>query len=40
MATGNKQKRVLLVMYSVDAMGISGKQTGTWFEEVATPYYI
>lgn len=40
MATGNKQKRVLLVMSSVDEMGISGKQTGTWFEEVATPYYV
>ena len=40
MATGNKQKRVLLIMSSVDEMGISGKQTGTWFEEVATPYYV
>jgi putative intracellular protease/amidase len=40
MNTGNKQKRVLLVMSSVDEMGISGKQTGTWFEEVAAPYYI
>ncbi|WP_420860045.1 type 1 glutamine amidotransferase domain-containing protein [Marivivens marinus] len=39
METGNKQKRVLLVMSSIDEMGISGKQTGTWFEEVATPYY-
>lgn len=40
MATGNQQKRVLLIMSSVDEMGISGKQTGTWFEEVATPYYV
>ena len=40
MNTNNKQKRVLLVMSSVDEMGISGKQTGTWFEEVATPYYV
>lgn len=40
MSTGNKQKRVLLVMSSHDEMGISGKQTGTWFEEVASPYYI
>lgn len=40
MATGNKQKRVLLVMSSVDEMGISGKQTGTWFTELAAPYYI
>ena len=38
--TGNKQKRVLLVMSSLDDMGISGKQTGTWFTELAAPYYI
>ena len=38
--TGNKQKRVLLVMSSYDDMGISGKQTGTWFTELAAPYYI
>src|SRR5690349_8507746 len=40
MQTGNKQKRVLLVMSSRDEMGISGKHTGTWFTEVAAPYYI
>lgn len=40
MATGNKQKRVLLIMSSHDEMGISGKQTGTWFTELAAPYYI
>ncbi len=40
MSTGNKQKRILLVMSSHDEMGLSGKQTGTWFEEVASPYYI
>jgi putative intracellular protease/amidase len=40
MSTGNKQKRVLLVMSSVDEMGISGKHTGTWFTELAAPYYI
>lgn len=40
MTTSNKQKRILLIMSSVDEMGISGKQTGTWFEEVATPYYV
>ncbi|WP_348699633.1 type 1 glutamine amidotransferase domain-containing protein [Duganella fentianensis] len=39
-ATGNQQKRVLLVMSSVDEMGISGKHTGTWFTELAAPYYI
>jgi putative intracellular protease/amidase len=32
-------KRVLIVMSSQSAMGVSGKVTGTWFEEVATPYY-
>lgn len=36
----NIQKRVLLVMSSRDSMGISGKQTGTWFTELAAPYYI
>jgi putative intracellular protease/amidase len=36
----NKQKRVLLVMSSYDDMGLSGKQTGTWFTELAAPYYI
>ena len=40
MATGNKQKRVLLIMSSVDELGLSGKQTGTWFTELAAPYYI
>ena len=40
MSTGNKQKRVLLVMSSVDEMGTSGKHTGTWFTELAAPYYI
>ncbi len=38
--TKNRQKRVLLIMSSNSEMGISGKQTGTWFEEVASPYYI
>jgi putative intracellular protease/amidase len=40
MATLNQQKRVLLIMSSEDSMGISGKQTGTWFTELAAPYYI
>ena len=40
MKTGNTQKRVLLVMSEYDDMGISGKQTGTWFTELAAPYYI
>ena len=33
-------KRVLMVLTSHDAMGLSGKKTGSWFDEVATPYYI
>jgi putative intracellular protease/amidase len=32
-------KRVLIMMSSESAMGVSGKLTGTWYEEVATPYY-
>ena len=32
-------KRVLIPMSSHDDMGISGIKTGSWFEEVATPYY-
>jgi putative intracellular protease/amidase len=40
MNTGNIQKRVLLIMSSYDDMGLSGKQTGTWFTELAAPYFI
>ena len=32
-------KRVLIPMSSHDDMGISGIKTGSWFEEVAAPYY-
>jgi len=32
-------KRILMVLTSHDDMGISGKKTGNWFDEVATPYY-
>ena len=32
-------KRVLTVLTSHDLMGVSGKRTGNWFDEVATPYY-
>ena len=32
-------KRVLTVLTSHDLMGVSGKKTGNWFDEVATPYY-
>lgn len=31
--------RILMVLTSHDMMGVSGKRTGNWFEEVATPYY-
>lgn len=37
--TPRRPKRVLIVMSSTSAFGISGKLTGTWFEELATPYY-
>ena len=33
------KQRVLMVLTSHDKMGISGKITGNWFDEVATPYY-
>jgi len=33
------KQRVLMVLTSHDVMGISGKRTGNWFDEVATPYY-
>lgn len=36
----NQQKRILLIMSSLDEMGVSGKQSGTWFHELAAPYYI
>lgn len=35
----SRPKRILVVMSSHADMGISGIKTGTWFEEVATPYY-
>jgi putative intracellular protease/amidase len=31
--------RILIVMSSHAELGLSGKRTGTWFEEAATPYY-
>src|SRR3954462_1380781 len=33
-------KRVLMILTSHDLMGLSGKKTGNWFDEVATPYYM
>ena len=35
----SRPSRILIVMSSHADLGISGKKTGTWFEEVATPYY-
>ena len=32
-------KRILMVMTSHDIMGDSGKKTGIWLEEFASPYY-
>lgn len=32
-------RRVLMVLTSHDEMGVSGRKTGNWFDEVATPYY-
>ena len=32
-------QRVLMVLTSHENMGVSGKKTGNWFDEVATPYY-
>jgi hypothetical protein len=32
-------KRVLMVLTSHEDMGVSGKKTGNWFDEMATPYY-
>ncbi|MGB7916820.1 MAG: type 1 glutamine amidotransferase domain-containing protein, partial [Rhodomicrobium sp.] len=31
---------ILMVLTSHDRLGDSGKPTGLWLEEVATPYYI
>ena len=33
------RKRILMVLTSHENMGVSGKKTGNWFDEVATPYY-
>jgi putative intracellular protease/amidase len=34
-----KAKRILMVLTSHENLGISGKKTGNWFDELATPYY-
>ena len=34
-----KAKRILMVLTSHEDLGISGKKTGNWFDELATPYY-
>jgi putative intracellular protease/amidase len=33
------QVSVLMVLTSNDVLGVSGLKTGSWFDEVATPYY-
>jgi putative intracellular protease/amidase len=33
-------KKVLFVMTSHDKLGDTGKKTGTWMEEIASPYYV
>ncbi|GLZ39914.1 type 1 glutamine amidotransferase domain-containing protein [Actinokineospora sp. NBRC 105648] len=35
-----RPRRILVTMSSHADLGVSGKKTGTWFEEVATPYYV
>lgn len=32
--------RILIVLTSHDRLGDTGKKTGFWFDEFATPYYI
>jgi len=34
------KKRILMILTSHDELGMSGKKTGNWFDEVATPYYL
>ncbi|PPK68302.1 type 1 glutamine amidotransferase domain-containing protein [Actinokineospora auranticolor] len=34
-----RPRRILVTLSSHADLGVSGKKTGTWFEEVATPYY-
>ncbi|RLK58767.1 type 1 glutamine amidotransferase domain-containing protein [Actinokineospora cianjurensis] len=36
----SRPRRILVTMSSHADLGVSGKKTGTWFEEVATPYYV
>lgn len=38
-AQGNKKLKVLIVLTSHDQLGNTGKKTGFWIEEFATPYY-
>jgi putative intracellular protease/amidase len=33
-------KKVLMILTSHDELGDTGKKTGTWLEEIASPYYI
>lgn len=38
-AQSNKKTKVLFVLTSHDQLGSTGKKTGFWIEEFATPYY-
>jgi putative intracellular protease/amidase len=38
--TEMKNKKVLIIVTSVDLVKSNGKKTGLWLEEFATPYYI
>lgn len=38
-AQSNKKTKVLFVLTSHDQLGTTGKKTGFWIEEFATPYY-
>lgn len=35
----NKQRRVLMILSNHNQIGASGKLTGSWFTEIAAPYY-
>jgi len=39
LAQANKKIQVLFVLTSHDQLGNTGKKTGSWIEEFATPYY-
>jgi putative intracellular protease/amidase len=40
MATGEHKVKILMVLTSHDILGSTGKKTGFWLEEFASPYYV